>query len=260
MANHWWIPKRIDYPAIPTDGDDNPASDGPPAEAPAGRIVNYGQRQRAGAELRRWIAKPSKPNCPILPNVTSLHSIQNEYTIEIIQATPTDPDYANIFHHLGLAPMTQRHTESLYRNFDIMSMALSWRGFVGPQVLIVEDMHRRTGEVHHMSEVCLAFYGTDHLIETLRHVIVSNVVNQDTVDFLSGELHGDHLEFSDEWWRTWEYETPDYDALLGTRIGKMVAYMVLGGFERGTREISRIHTVSSWDGVSAHFHFEIGDA
>lgn len=114
--------------------------------------------------------------------------------------------------------------------------------------------------MHHMSEVSLAFYETDYLIDTLGHVIITNVVNEDTIFFLSGELHGDHLEFSDDWWRTWECGTPEYDALLGTRIGKMVAYMVLGGFERGTKRISRINTVGSWDGISAHMHFEIADA
>lgn len=40
----------------------------------------------------------------------------------------------------------------------------------------------------------------------------------------------------------WEYGTPDYKALLATRIGKIVVYLLLGGSERGTRRIARIVT------------------
>ncbi|KAJ5368822.1 uncharacterized protein N7496_008582 [Penicillium cataractarum] len=259
MTNHWWIPKSIDHPANASDGSYDPTSDGPPAELPAGQIMRYGARQRAGAELRRWIDLPNKPNCPITRNSITIQNLEHHYTIEIVQANPTDRDYANIFHHLELAATTENHTNSPYRNFDVMSMHFSWRGFVGPRVLIIEDMHRRAENVHHMSEVSLAFYETDCLIDTLQHVIVTNVVNDDTISFLSGEIHGDHLEFSEDWWRTWEYATPEYDALLATRIGKMVAYMVLGGFQRGTKWIPRINTVSSWDGISAHMHFKIAD-
>lgn len=44
---------------------------------------------------------------------------------------------------------------------------------------------------------------------------------------------------------------------MGTRIGKLVGYVVLGAFRRGSRMISRIDTVGNLSGTSANFHFEI---
>lgn len=75
-------------------------------------------------------------------------------------------------------------------NFDLMmSTILSWRGFLGPGVIIIENIHQSTEYMHQISEVTLAFYKAFHDIHTLRHVVVDNVVNEDNLDFLYGQLH-----------------------------------------------------------------------
>lgn len=38
----------------------------------------------------------------------------------------------------------------------------------------------------------------------------------------------------------WEWGTPEYQALLGTEIGKVMTCFVLGAFEREGRRIARI--------------------
>ncbi|KAJ5107646.1 hypothetical protein N7456_004321 [Penicillium angulare] len=75
-------------------------------------------------------------------------------------------------------------------------------------------------------------YGT---LDTLRHVLVQGVMNTQTVAALercTGKNEGLFDSF--------ERGSPEYQELLGTRIGRMVAYLVLGAFPRGTRKISRI--------------------
>lgn len=251
MPNHWWIPKSVGGPTSSS------GSTGPPAEAPAGEVINYGERQELGGHYRRWISNPSKPNCPVQPNQLTILGLGQQFNVEIWQETPANPDLINLFQALQLIPATFPHDQSAYRSYEFNSfLMMSWRAFVGPRVLIIEEMHRSDTRMPYVSEVSLAVYGSDYLLDTLRHVIITSVVNQETLSCLSTQVHS-NVYWSDDWWRTWEHGTPEYDTLLGTPVGKMVASMVLGGFPRGTKKISCINTVSNWDGLTAHFHFEI---
>lgn len=84
----------------------------------------------------------------------------------------------------------------------------------------------------------------DFHIDTLRHVFFENVQNLETAPFVRRALYTEENNLS--WPRkspqTWEYGTPEYDGLLGSRLGKIVGYLVLGAFPRGTRRITQIVT------------------
>jgi hypothetical protein len=151
------------------------ASLGPLSEASIeeGEVFYYDQYQEEGALGRRWIENPGEPNCPIQESSLTLTQLQQQLTVEIVQASHTSRDYNNLFHHLGLGQQTLDHTESQYMNFDLMSTILSWRGFIGPGVIIIENMHRGTGYMHQISEVTLAIYKASHDINTLRHVVTT---------------------------------------------------------------------------------------
>jgi hypothetical protein len=253
MPNKWWIPKASASGAQLTGFSNSSLQ---PPEVPQVQNTNYGRIQRQGAELRRYIADARKPNCPIFPNTLTIHDLARSDSIEVSQESPLDPDLTNLFHNLNLPPPSLPHHDSVYRTFELDSNALEWRGFIGPEVIIIEDIDRHSENAPHMSEVSLAMYQADYLIDTLRHVVLTHVVEEDTLNVLKSELHR-NVVCSDTWWRSWEYGTPEYDALMGTRIGKLVAYMVLGGFRRGSKRISRINTVKNPRGTSANFHFEI---
>ena len=250
MPNHWWIPKIAGGTASSS------GSTGPPAEAPAGQVINYGARQERGGQYRRWISNPSKPNCPVQPNRLTMHDLVQKFNLEVCPETPANGGLINLFRALHLTPATLPHAQSAYRSYEFNAPLISWRGFTGPRVLVVEEMHRHEAPMPYISEVSLAVYRADYLLDTLGHVIITSVVNEETLHCLSRQVHN-KVYWSDDWWRTWEHSTPEYDALLGTPVGKMVASMVLGGFPRGTKQISRINTVSNFDGLTAHFHFEI---
>lgn len=72
---------------------------------------------------------------------------------------------------------------------------------IGPEVIIIEDIHWHNEIAPHMLEVSLAIYQADHLIENLRQVVLTHVVQEDTLNVLEGELHRD-VEYSDTWWRS----------------------------------------------------------
>ncbi|KAJ5988540.1 hypothetical protein N7481_003750 [Penicillium waksmanii] len=79
-----------------------------------------------------------------------------------------------------------------------------------------------------------ALYTRNFEMHTLRHVYVQHVVNAETNPFVRRGLYTEKTRPRLAWPKqepeTWDYRTPEYDGLLGSRIGKVVAYLVLGAF------------------------------
>ncbi|KAJ5821966.1 uncharacterized protein N7525_011250 [Penicillium rubens] len=55
--------------------------------------------------------------------------------------------------------------------------------------------------------------------------------------------------------QTWEYDTDEYKEILGTKLGRAAACLVIGAWERGTHRIARIHTLGRQ--YEIHLRFDI---
>ncbi|KAJ5130071.1 uncharacterized protein N7515_006110 [Penicillium bovifimosum] len=127
-------------------------------------------------------------------------------------------------------------------------------GFIGCHLI-----HRRNGP--HCNEIIRAFYQQDYAIDTLENIAFMGVVNAETAPLVMNVHYPSRgIEFAtveaDENPQVWSHGTPEYQEILGTAIGKTVAYFVLSCFQRGTRPISRILTWS--EDNSLCMVFEIG--
>jgi hypothetical protein len=92
----------------------------------------------------------------------------------------------------------------------------------------------------------------------LRYIVLNNVVNLDTGELIRSKLYSElnGLQWPDERPMSWTLGTPEFDSLLSTRMGKLVAYIILGAFPQGNRQIDRIVT---WPGaLGIHMRFDIG--
>lgn len=133
-----------------------------------------------------------------------------------------------------------------------------FKGRAGEGVLFIEDIMRSKGAVRpFISEISKAVYEDQFPLDTLRYVIVTNISNEETKLFVNARFN----LTSDE--KVWESDAPEFQAMLGTRIGKVVAYLMIGAYQRGTRKISRIamwktgHHVKC---IQARFDIEAIDA
>ncbi|KAJ5998313.1 hypothetical protein N7451_006123 [Penicillium sp. IBT 35674x] len=121
-----------------------------------------------------------------------------------------------------------------------------FEAYIGENLVILEDIVR--GDHPHISEISQALYQIRFSMDSLRYIMVSDIINTDTVGFAEPNLYGENVNddpyFYNEYpgVRTWEYDTDEYQALLGTQIGKISASFILGAFTRGTRQISRVVT------------------
>lgn len=124
-----------------------------------------------------------------------------------------------------------------------------WGGRIGKGVVYIHDMIRLKGSGGpYASEITKAVYEKKYPIETLKHVYMVDVRdNPEATDFIKNQLYSSSkgLSWPDTKPRSWEIGTPEYQALLGTQLGKTMVYLVLGAFARGTREITRVVTWQS---------------
>ncbi|KAJ5925363.1 hypothetical protein N7454_008002 [Penicillium verhagenii] len=238
--------------------------------------ASFGSFQTDGKQRRLWIADPNEPACFVEKSTLTYAQIEQKYGR--VKCGTVEPEkfmeesmlqkVTEIRRDLG-SNVTSNHDE--YENFTIHHRLFNWYGVVGPGLLIIEVMNRirnphsfeevgdEGAEVPPASALAQAFYQRNYDIHTLRSVYVTTVINENTLDFIAEQLypavnlawHADGDNF-----RTWNYATPAYDGLLGTRIGKVIAYLVLGAFPRGTHRITRIVTYDSGLGA-ANIRFDI---
>ncbi|KAJ5149441.1 hypothetical protein N7448_001019 [Penicillium atrosanguineum] len=227
----------------------------PPALRITIQSIDFSEFQEWGARIRRWIDDPQEPNCHITKSTLTWQQLADKgFTFRRGERTSLgdiDPDKMDI---------TIPGNVSRFYAGSNDDITCTWDGFTAEGAIALCTIKRQKGCIAPpISQVTQALYTRDHAIDGLRYVFVRTVVNQETLDFVQLELYTE--AYGLEWpsWvpRAWDIGTPQCDALLGTRIGKVVGYLILGAFDRGTRRIKRIYTWPSMSGSSVNFRFDL---
>ncbi|CAI7565924.1 unnamed protein product [Penicillium pancosmium] len=186
--------------------------------------LSFGEFQEEGALRQAWITYPNIP-CPIDEDSWDINTHPNGLPHSYTSVQMQDINLPNQQYQLTTAEMYS----------DKGDTDLSFKGRAGQGVLFIEDVmrsKRSTGPW--ISEISKLVYEDHFALDTLRHVFVTNISNAETKAFVDARLNLGKEE------KVWESDAPQFQEILGTRIGKLVAYLLLGAFPRGTREISRI--------------------
>ncbi|KAF3392472.1 hypothetical protein F1880_008639 [Penicillium rolfsii] len=107
-----------------------------------------------------------------------------------------------------------------------------WKGRAAPGVLFIEHVVRKKWGPWSW-ELCKVAYEQVADLSTLKSVFVCHVMNTDTRPQV--KTISPHPEL-----RLFTCGKPGYQTLLGTRIGKVVSYFILGAFGQGVKRIPRI--------------------
>ncbi|OQE20329.1 hypothetical protein PENSTE_c013G01994 [Penicillium steckii] len=232
--------------------------------------ARYGRLQMQGEQRRQWIADPSIPDCSVNPVTLTLNDLETRFPYEHEPRTvfTLGPDFREQAEALGLVTPREPAIARPW-SFDIRNDDFTWMGKTKRGVIVLGVLARRNrdNDIPTMSEISNVLYTRNFPIETLRYVFVEMIANVETRDFLSKVIYAGsyNQQTLPSGLQTWEYDTPRYDALLGTQIGKIIAALVLGSFPRGTRRIGRIVTWNSdWStGINnlwCHMRFDIENA
>lgn len=107
-----------------------------------------------------------------------------------------------------------------------------WKGRAAPGVLFIEHIVRRKWGPW-SAELCKVAYEQVADLSTLKSVFVCHIINTDTRPQVKEVSPAPEL-------KVFTCGTTRYQTLLGTRIGKVVAYFILGAFGQGVKRIPRI--------------------
>lgn len=231
-------------------------------------VIRYRTR---GARYQEWIDNPNEPDCPVqrsTANINSMIDSRQEYPWRFI-----DDDM------LG-APMNFAggETDDLnipsqpadrYRYTRILQLRppSEWRlqdngnSYIhrtARGVIVGEEIFRYNGL--HWNEVAQALYEQDFRINTLRHIVFTDLMNEETNPYIRYELYPVQLGI---YWSdagehpamVFEHGNAQYQELLGTALGRSAASFVLGAFPRGTMRIARI--VTWYNSTAPQIRFEL---
>ncbi|KAJ5628822.1 hypothetical protein N7490_011050 [Penicillium lividum] len=261
---------RVPVPTpIPITGAPPPPA--PIPESPVGNAQNF---QARGKAIREWIADPGVGGCHIGPSTLTYADLilcDDWSTFEVRYENPGFDFEGKINEFLAgtnIAPEVFGPEQPNYRWYKLRSRFVGWAGYVSNRAMILENLHRvpdhLAGDcegrinVFYMSQISQAIYQRDFNLDELTCIIVSGIINEETLAYAHERLYPSlNLEWHDHTPWTYEYGMPQYDALMGTRIGKVVAYIVLGAFPRGTHRISQIVMQTGWVGASLNMRFDI---
>ncbi|CAG8055720.1 unnamed protein product [Penicillium salamii] len=164
------------------------------------------------------------------------------------------------WHKICLEQRDDREYDLNDWKFNPESLRLNvWTGQSGPGVLVIEEIKRKTGP--YSSQISQAVYQNDFDPSTLKYIYFVDVENEDTLGFVKYQLYTSSngvVEQEDEITERyeWEYGSPEFDRLLGTKLGNHVAYLLMGAFKRGTRRIQRVRTWFAFQELQMQFIIE----
>lgn len=176
---------------------------------------------------------------PLTPLPWSILPVAKEFGIS------TEPIYKTV----SLFKLVKDDAESDYSDYIIQ---------VGPGVIVSQLSSRFLGP--HWSDVALAVYQR-YETAPLKYVFRVDITNEVTERLISEEIYSAKtgLSWPDSMRREWKFGSCEYQALLGTPLGRGVVALVLRGWDRGTKLISSISTFSDEHKISMHTLFIISD-
>lgn len=235
----------------PGPSDDGAQGSSDPAPGSVEDTYRYAELRRDGSHCQKMIADP-RVACGI-PRITltadDLESHQWSHTRRPI-GLPSSYS-ADALIALGLPIIGYEYiTMDLWK--DTGSLCILWKGRAAKGVLFIEEL-LRIGSGPWSSELCKVAYEQVAELSTLSTIFVTHVINSETQPFARTLWQGPGV-------REFPWGSRGYQTLLGTRIGKVIAYFILGAFGQGVKRIRRI--AIWWAGFRAlelQMRFDIED-
>ncbi|KAJ5436826.1 hypothetical protein N7445_007711 [Penicillium cf. griseofulvum] len=248
-----WLPP-IPPPGIPITTPDTP----PAISTPARR---YGAIQDAGAIRQRWIEDPTDPTCQIQPSTLTVDDLTTAHWHVCSENRKIPLQVSEDAFALGYTNKAI-YNYSATQNYAKGALGIAgaeniYTLLVGKGLIIAEGIFRIDGP--QFSQIARAQMQKVADPQTLRHFYACDIVNIDTSMFVQNSLYSPSNGLT---WPPvcrapliWQYNTPEYQGLLGTRIGRCAVYLVLEIFPRGMYYIARVVT---WEqSCSLEIRFDI---
>lgn len=201
----------------------------------------YGIHQALGQRYGNWIEGHDadiEPSTPIstLTWANLIHLYNDGSSGFTDDSNPTDS--ISEARRLGYSIFTEPPlSRTIYVATNYPTDLYHWQGIIARGLIIIGSVFRAsTTPSPHMSDVTLAVYKHFYPVQSLRHILVDNIVQLDTSRFFNTQI-----SFLTDWLpTTFERGSDEYEGLLGTQCGRLITHILLGAFGPGGAVIDRI--------------------
>ncbi|KGO55401.1 hypothetical protein PEX2_031050 [Penicillium expansum] len=214
--------------------------------------------QATGAEFENWMANtnPAGPACPVRQSTLTLAALvearpPNEPLFKVWETSFVPPP-REIRESLRTTNLPRnpksddyRHSK-LQRNKMWTEVSTYEHCIVGGAIVVHAAFRHKWGP--QWSDIALALYKRDSEIDTLQYVFMVTVENEETLPLVGRVLYrennlpGPRNRSITPAIHTWNLNTPQFQQILGSQMGRAVARLVLATWPAGTHQIPTIHT------------------
>ncbi|KGO74120.1 hypothetical protein PITC_021780 [Penicillium italicum] len=223
----------------------------------------YLQFQPHGEKLIRWMENANEPGCPVQRSTLNAGTLPQpmDWHIEHDREWLSPERIASIV-GLGLPlgefiPNDLYPTESPCLRHSIIKTIGGITALVGtiaPGVLFVYSIRRKRlpSNDPYVSELAKMAYEAHFPLDSLKHVIVNEIQEEATETFVRERIYPSRegLSYPSAEHQTWDYPLPEFSAIMGTPIGKVIGSLILGAFGQGVKRVARVVTFQ--DGLDLH--------
>lgn len=232
----------------------------------------YPQFEPYGDKLVRWMENANEPGCPVLRSTLTTLTLpepilwHSEHEREWLSPEQISCIVGSGLPLGQLIPNDMYPTESPCLRRSIIKTrggVTGLLGTIGPGLLFIYSIRRRAASNDpYVSELAKIAYETHFPLESVKHVIVNEVQENATEPFIEEHVYPSRegLTYPSADPQTWDYATPEFRAIMGTPIGKVVGSFILCSFGQGVKRVSRIVTLHR--GLELHkldIRFDIED-
>ncbi|KAJ5733525.1 hypothetical protein N7493_002311 [Penicillium malachiteum] len=225
----------------------------------------YGKRQGDGQHLQKWMDNAAAPKCYIRKAKLSWCDLKEDEWVHCHHPANLPPGLVPWVEELGLpeddgnifAPGPYQYMMLRTRHFSQPPM--SWSGYIGPGVMFINRLKRDANSPLYCSDLTKAVYEQSFPLDDLKHIFVTEIVNHDTSLCAMEAYINKGLIARSAGSHTWEPYTDEFNALLGTKVGKTIGSFILASFGQGKKRIARIKTVYDQDGDDLDLQFDLED-
>ncbi|KAJ5113818.1 hypothetical protein N7456_002352 [Penicillium angulare] len=213
-----------------------------------------------GQDVSRWLEDPGIPTCPIsrLPRDRLTREQLEQVTtidLETNRGSGHMDQWINLMlrdlHYSSRSPLSNWRINSRDNSGGHVHMTTR------EGLIVLDYVFRPEGNTRfpHVSSIVNLLYQTTHSTTPLSYILVTNVGNHNTLDYLQSFNEG---------WHTWTAEDNDtfneYHMALGTRIGRLAGYIAIEAYPQGTHRISAIHLFRDMMDGADSLRFDISPA
>lgn len=233
----------------------------------------YPEFEPYGAKLIRWMENADEPGCPVPLTTLATWTLPHPMDWDIDHDREwLSPDRNASIVGLGLPigysiPASLHPTESPYIRHSIIKTEggiTALVGTIGPGVLFVYSIRRyQESNDPYMSELAKISYETHFPLHEVKYIFMNEVQEAATEPFIEERIYPSRegARYPSAEPQIWGYSSPEFTAIMGTPIGKVVGSFILGSFGQGFKRVARIVTFQS--GICLHrldMRFDIEDA